>query len=203
MKDATARLEAFSDGVFAIAITLLVLDMRVPARDVVTAAGGLFPALLRLWPSFLAYVLSFVIIGIMWANHHSLLECVGRIDRYFVMLNVGLLMGISFVPFPTALLAAYLMDTAQRRAAVVTYAATFFILSLLFNAVWRYAAYRGRLLAPEAKAPVVAAIHRRYALGPACYGAAVLIAWYSPWASLAVQGLMALLYLLPEAEGQV
>ncbi len=102
----TTRVEAFSDGVFAIAITLLVLEIRVPPPDATEQGRTLLTALRELWPSYVGYVLSFVTIGIMWANHHSIFRYVRRADRYFVLINVLFLMCISFLPFPTALLAS-------------------------------------------------------------------------------------------------
>jgi len=114
----TARVEAFSDGVFAIAITLLVLEIRVPPVDTTAHGHTLLLALGRLWPSYLGYALSFVTIGIMWANHHSIFRYIRRADRYFVLINVMFLMCISFLPFPTALLAEYLPEPDGRTLAV-------------------------------------------------------------------------------------
>src|SRR6185295_9004600 len=93
----TARLEAFSDGVFAIAITLLVLEIRVPPPEAVQRAGGLAAALLHLWPSYLGYFISFITIGIMWSNHHSIFLYIRRVDRYFLVINVFFLMCIGFL----------------------------------------------------------------------------------------------------------
>src|SRR6266508_3844418 len=114
----TVRLEAFSDGVFAIAITLLVLEIRVPELETVAHHGGLWPALVALWPSYLGYLISFVTIGIMWANHHALFKYIRRCDRYFLIVNVVFLMGIAFVPFPTAVLAQHLPVAESRQVAV-------------------------------------------------------------------------------------
>src|SRR5215470_10879012 len=96
-----ARIEAFSDGVFAIAITLLVFGLKAPAPEV-AASEGLWRALARLWPSFVAYALSFAIIGIMWANHHNIFRYIERANHAFVMWNLGLLFCVGFLPFPTA-----------------------------------------------------------------------------------------------------
>ena len=116
----TQRIEAFSDGVFAIAITLLVLEIRVP--HVLDAGAGAEPtslaaALLDLWPSYFGYVFSFVTIGIYWANHHHIFSLYQRTDHYFVLLNVLFLLFISFVPFPTAVLAEYIDEPVQRQTA--------------------------------------------------------------------------------------
>src|SRR3989475_8757474 len=134
----TARLEAFSDGVFAIAITLLVLEIHVPAPDATQHGRTLLTALRQLWPSYLGYALSFVTIGIMWANHHSIFRYVRRADRYFLLINVLFLMWISFLPFPTALLAAYLPEPEGRTLAVAGYSATLVMIAVAYNAVWWY-----------------------------------------------------------------
>jgi uncharacterized membrane protein len=102
------RLEAFSDGVFAIAITLLVLEIRVPSADQLSDPVELIKALGALWPSYVGYLISFVTIGIIWANHHNLFRLVARVSHGLVMANLLLLLTVGFVPFPTALLAATL-----------------------------------------------------------------------------------------------
>ncbi|HVQ46185.1 MAG TPA: TMEM175 family protein [Gemmatimonadales bacterium] len=193
----TARLEAFSDGVFAIAITLLVLEIRVPPPEVTHEGAGLFRALLGLWPSYLGYLISFITIGVMWANHHSMFELICRTDRYFLLLSVLFLMCIAFLPFPTAVLAEYLPQPAGRRVAVAGYSATFVIIALAYNALWWYAVRDGRLLAPTADMSSVRTISRRYLIGPTAYFLSFLLAFVNPWASLAVHGALIVFYLLP------
>jgi uncharacterized membrane protein len=195
----TGRLEAFCDGVFAIAITLLVLEIRVPPPH---QPGGLLHALAHLWPSYLGYVISFVTIGIMWTNHHSIFTYVRRSDRYFLLINVAFLMCISFLPFPTAVLAEYLPAPEGRRLAVAFYGATMVVIAIAFNAVWWYAVRGGRLLAPDADGIAVRTISRRYALGPLAYAVSFALAFVSAGASLAVHGVLAVLYLLPERKRQ-
>jgi len=194
----TARVEAFSDGVFAIAITLLVLEIRVPAPDATQHGRALLAALRGLWPSYLGYALSFVTIGIMWANHHSIFHYVRRADRYFVLINVLFLMCISFLPFPTALLAEYLPEPGGRTLAVAGYSATLVVIALAYNALWWYAVAGDRLLAPDYDRDAVRTISRRYAAGPIAYAVSFGLAFVNVWASLAVHALLAALYLLPE-----
>jgi TMEM175 potassium channel family protein len=194
----TDRLETFCDGVFAIAITLLVLEIRGPSEQAVAEAGGLFPALARLWPSYLGYVISFLTLGIMWANHHSIFEYVRRADRNFLMINVLFLMCVSFLPFPTHVLADHLADPHERPAAVAFYSATLFVIALAYNAVWRYAVASGRLLGPEADPGGMRTISRRYLVGPLGYGLSFVLAFVSPWTSLALHVLLAALFALPE-----
>src|SRR5918993_3965261 len=113
----TQRIEAFSDGVFAIAITLLILDLRIPAREGSDAAG-LLNAILGLWPSYFAYALSFTMIGIYWANHHYLFKLFAKTDHGLNLLNLLLLMFIAFLPFPTHVLGTHWPDEASRPVAV-------------------------------------------------------------------------------------
>ena len=115
----STRLETFSDGVFAIAVTLLIFQVKVPDRDDVSAAGGLWRALGTRWPSYLGYVISFLTLGIMWVNHHAIFQYVRRVDRRFLLVNILFLMGIAFLPFPTAVLAEYLPEQEQRVAATM------------------------------------------------------------------------------------
>jgi uncharacterized membrane protein len=194
----TTRLEAFSDGVFAIAITLLVLEIRVPTPDATQQGRTLLAALRQLWPSYLGYALSFVTIGIMWANHHTIFKYVRRADRYFVLINVLFLMCISFLPFPTALLAAYLPEPGGRTVAVAGYSATLVVIALAYNAVWWYAVYEDRLLGPNPDREAVRTISRRYLAGPISYGVSFGLAFVNVWASLGVHAVLAALYLLPE-----
>jgi len=193
----TTRIEAFSDGVFAIAITLLVLEIHIPDAET-GRTGGLLLALGDLWPSYVGYVISFVTIGIMWTNHHSIFTLVRRSDRYFMLINVAFLMGISFLPFPTAVLAEYLPEPEQRRIAVAFYSATLIVIALLFNALWRYAVWGGHLLQPNADRKAMRVISRRYALGPFAYAFSFALAFVNVWASLATHGVLAIVFLLPE-----
>lgn len=193
----TARVEAFSDGIFAIAITLLVLNIRVPAPDLTGHGGTLLPALLRLWPAYLGYLISFFTIGIMWVNHHSMFVLIRRTDRYFLLLSVLFLMCIAFLPFPTAVLAEYLPEPKGRRVAVALYSATFVLIALAYNALWWYAVRGGRLLDEKADREAVQTISSRYLLGPIAYAISFGLAFINAWASLAVHGVLAAFFVLP------
>lgn len=193
----TDRLETFSDGVFAIAITLLILEVKVPHAG---TGGGLARALVALWPSYLGYVISFVTLGIMWANHHAMFTYIRRSDRYFLLIHVFFLMCISFLPFPTAVLAEHLPEPDSRRIAVAFYSATLVLIAIAYNAVWWYAVAGRRLLGPAADPVAVRTISRRYALGPLAYLVSFGLAFVNVWASLSVHGILAILYLLPELE---
>ncbi|HET7790732.1 MAG TPA: TMEM175 family protein [Gemmatimonadales bacterium] len=191
------RLGAFCDGVFAIAITLLVLDVRVPTAEAVTARG-LWGALGERWGSYAAFALSFVIIGIMWANHHNIFRYIRRSNHVFVLLNLGLLLGVAVLPFPTAVLAAYLPVAGARTAATVLYGANLTCTALAFNAVWRYAAGGGgRLLKADADPRLVAYVTREYLLGPVLYAVATVVALLNVGVSLGIHALLAGLFFLP------
>jgi uncharacterized membrane protein len=176
------RLEAFSDGVFAIAITLLVLEIVVPH---VEEPGQLGQALLDLWPSYIAYATSFLTIGIMWVNHHSVFRQLGGVDHRFLFINLGLLMLISFVPFPTTLLADYAWG-GEGEAAALTYGVTLTITAIFFNLLWRYAAWNNRLIRDDADPKEVSGISRAYLPGPFMYGLATLVAFLSAEVSAAL-----------------
>jgi uncharacterized membrane protein len=186
----TARLEAFSDGVFAIAITLLVLELKLPQADVL-AAGGLWPALASRWPSYIGYALSFLVIGVMWANHHALFEYIRRADRSVLLANLMLLMGVSFLPFPTAVLADHLADAATRTSATVFYGATLVFTSLSFNLLWYVGRRDARLLGREISQQGLRTITRRYAIAGVLYAVATGLAFVNVWASLAVHLVLA------------
>jgi uncharacterized membrane protein len=160
------RLEAFSDGVFAIAVTLLVLELKVPPVSELPR-GGLGRALLAEWPSYVAYLLSFSVILIMWVNHHVLLDYVREVDHAFLYLNGLLLMTITLVPFPTALLAQY-VDQKDSHLAAAVYCGLFTLIAVCFNLVWWYAAGRSRLLG-EQTTPAGRSVTRRYMFGPLFY----------------------------------
>ncbi len=195
----TNRLEAFSDGVFAVAITLLILNIQPPplATPDVLEDGPLLGYLLRQWPMLLAFVTSFATIGIMWINHHRLYAHIKRTDNTLLLLNLLLLLVIVFIPFPTALLAQqYAVHPGQRLAAVI-YSGTNVILAICFNLLWRYASYHNRLLGKDADTRAVRAISRQYLFGPLLYLIAFGLAWVYAPASIIFNLLLALFFALP------
>ncbi len=189
----TARIEAFSDGVFAIAITLLVLDLRVPPQASQVPLGGWLAAQ---WPSYFAFVDSFATIGIMWINHHRLFTLIRRADHTLLVLNGLLLLGVTVVPFPTALLASSLHRPDARVAAMV-YAGTFTCIAIAFNLLWHSVASGSRLLDRRVDPNVARAITRAYAVGPALEGLAFGLAAVSVTASIALTVALALFFALP------
>ena len=194
------RLEAFSDGVFAIAITLLVLEIRVPEGEVLADPGHLLAALGNLWPSYLGYVISFITVGIIWANHHNLIRLVASVDHWLMLANLGLLLVVGFVPFPTALLAGTL-GTPSAQVGVLVYAATFLALAVAFNILW-YCLRRGEgVLRSDVSARSIAAISRSYRLGPPGYAAAFVGALINPVLGFAILIGLTALYTLPSSSG--
>lgn len=174
----TSRLEAFSDGVFAIAITLLILELKVPSL----ANGDLnSPALARVlvsqWASYLSLVTSFFTILVMWVHHHAIFSHVRRCDAWLHFANGCLLLVVTFVPYPTAVLAKYL-QTPAANAAAAYYSATLILIAICFNLVLR-AAFRKRLLQPSTSAAFVEKTCRGYLRGPVLYAIAFVAAFFS------------------------
>jgi uncharacterized membrane protein len=188
----TARLETFADGVMAIAITLLILDVKSP--DV--PGAKLAAALAHQWPSYAAYVVSFLVIGIIWVNHHHLFRLIERTNHTFLMMNVIFLMTIAALPWPTALVADHLRDSGKTIAAVV-YGVNMEAMAIMFNVVWRYASQNRRLLDSRVNEQAIDRATRNYLVGPIVYGMATLIALANAWASLAIFAALAVYWLLP------
>jgi uncharacterized membrane protein len=178
----TGRVEAFSDGVFAIAVTLLILEIKVPKLPHTGSSEELASALLDLWPSFLAFLLSFFAILIMWINHHGLFNMVRRVNPGFLYANGFLLLLVSFVPFPTALLAEYL-DGKALNAAAAFYCGTFIFISIGYNLVWQ-CMVRGDLLKSDVSTAHVRKISQAYRLGMVVYVLSTVVAFTNGYIGL-------------------
>ena len=196
----TFRLECFADAVFAIAITLLVIEIRLPPHEEVVRIGGVGPALLQLWPSYVGYVISFIVIGIMWANHHNLMKLVDRVDHGFISLTLLLLLCVAFLPFPTAVMAEHLADpdTHERAVAVAFYCGCFTLTAVFYFLMWWHAARNRRLIASHVSDEAVRAITRAYVPGSFLYLTATLLAFVHVGLSLAIVVGLAALYMLPK-----
>ncbi len=183
----TSRLEAFSDGVFAIAITLLVLELKVPHMDsgsVEPTPEALAHGLLAQWPAYLALVTSFFSILLMWVHHHTLFKMVRQTDAKLLYANGLLLLTVSVVPFPTAVVAEY-YSTSAASVACEFYCAVFFLVGVAFSLV-RMAALRKELLAPDVPEQTLRTLRRGYWLGPPMYLVATASAFFSPLVSLLI-----------------
>lgn len=197
----TSRIEAFSDGVFAIAATLLVLELKVPHVE----PGELGGTLLGNWPSYATYVVSFLVIGIIWVNHHAVLERIRKVDRPLLFLNLVFLMAVAVIPFPTALLADYLKAGHDEHLAAAVYGGSMTLMGVTFGSIWAYAVLSGDLL-HEGIDPARA---RRslwiFAAGNPLYVLAIGASLLSAKLALAIYALLALFYMfdvLPELTQQ-
>jgi len=189
----TGRLETFTDGVFAIAITLLVLGIGVPEPD-----EPLLAALVDQWPAFLAYVVSFLTIGIMWINHHQLFTLIGRSNMTFALIHVVFLMFIAFLPYSTDVMAERLGSGVDEVAAMVLYGGTTFAIAVMYNVIWRYAAGAGgRLLRSGIEEEIRRAGARGYQYAPFGYLLITLLAFINPLISLIGFAAYAIYWALP------
>jgi uncharacterized membrane protein len=191
-----ARLEALSDGVFAIIITLLVLDLHVPEPEALRG-GSLREALVHQWPVYVAYALSFFQVGVVWFNHHTMFHYIRRSDHLLKVLNLLFLLCVAVVPFTTALMSEYARSSEEdRRIASQLYSGTLAVNGLFFNAMWRHA-LRARLVDPRADPNRLHALARHWMLIPVFYGLAFLLAYVNARVSLIMYVLLLLYYSLP------
>jgi uncharacterized membrane protein len=186
-----ARLVAFSDAVFAITVTLLVLEIR-PPNDY----SDLLHDLLALWPSYLAYAVTFLFIGQVWANHHVMFDHIRAADRVVLLLNTLLLMVVAFLPFATSVLAGAFRSGHGERTAVVFYGVAFWVTALTFNAVWQYAC-RQRLLSEALDSAGATAIGRRFQLALGWLATGALLGAVLPLLGVAVIAAFNAFYWLP------
>ncbi len=179
-KNETGRLEAFSDGIFAFAITLLVLGLYDPTTR---GYSDMLQGLLAEWPSFFALATSFLTILVLWMNHHNMFNYVSRLNRRFMFLNGLLLMFITLTPFTTLLVSEHLLDE-HAAASAATYSGTFLLLGIVWNVLWHHAADKQRLLGHDVSLKEILRIKRWYYVGPALYGVAFLVSFVSALASV-------------------
>lgn len=192
----SARMEAFSDGVFAVIITLLVLGLRVPPKETLPP-GRLGAALARQWPMYVAYTLSFLQVGVVWSHHHTMFHYIRRIDHLLLIWNLLLLLFVALLPFSTELLSEYIRGApADQRLAALTYSGTLIVAGLCFNAAWRHAR-AAHLVTPTADPHRLEALERHWLLIPLTYGTAFVLALVSVDVSVALYGLLLLYYALP------
>jgi uncharacterized membrane protein len=184
---ATTRLETFCDGVFAIAATLLILEVH-------RADGSVAHGLVHAWPSYVAYAISFLTIGIIWVNHHTVMQQIDRVDRTFLFISVVFLMVVAFSPYPTRVLAETLRDGS--RAAAFAYGLTFTLMAICYGALWFYAAAGNRLIAADADPRIVSGISRSFAPGSVIYGLATLSSLLSAYLAVALYAAIALFYVV-------
>jgi uncharacterized membrane protein len=188
----SGRLEAFSDGVFAIAITLLVLELAVPAG----AEDDLLDAFLDQWPSYLAYVVSFATIGAIWLAHNGITDYLERTDAGFIRLNLLLLMVVAFLPFPTRLLGEHIGENDPERVAVTIYGLTLLAATSLVSVLWRYAVHE-KLVHADAEDEDVKLLTKRLTPGLAAYSAIIVIGLFLPLVAVFAYLAVALFFIVP------
>ncbi len=187
----TSRIETFSDGVFAIAITLLVLELHIPELE---PGEHLWPALVKEWPQFAAYLTSFAILGIMWINHHSMFRQIQRADRGLMFLNLLLLLWTALLPFPTNLFAEYLRDeTINAHVAAAVYSTNLTLAAIAFSLIWWHV-LRTHLVDHDMSPAQQRRSVLRYSVGTAFYAACIGLSFISAPVTLLVQFLLALYY---------
>lgn len=186
----TNRLEAFSDGVFAVAITLLILEINVPEGE------HLWHDLKEEWPSFASFFVSFWVIGIIWVNHHGLIDHLKRTDRSVLYLNLLVLMTVVFIPFSTALMADHLKSGADEKVAALVYALAFLAMGIAFNLFWTYVVKHRRELGVELADEEVRRMSVGFMIGSPLYAVGVIMAFISPAVVLIIIGAVAAYYMV-------
>lgn len=199
-----ARTDAFSDGVIAIAMTLLAFALVAPTFEQAAASGGLLRALLAQWPDYLAFFTSFLTIIILWVNHHRLFNMFRAADQTLMILNGLLLLAITVVPFTTSLIADYLLapESSDTIVAAMIYAGWFFVIALCFQLVWRYVLRHRSLLRASVTDEHIRQINQQYRKGPPVYLIAVLFALVSPLLSVLITLGVALWYAIPPRQSR-
>ncbi|HEY2065101.1 MAG TPA: TMEM175 family protein [Gemmatimonadaceae bacterium] len=191
-----ARIEAFSDAVFAIIITLLVLELRVPRRDALHGMS-LAEALWHQWPVYVAVVLSFLQVGVVWANHHAMFHYIRRTDHRLLIYNLLLLLCAAMLPFTSALIAEYARAGQEElRLAALIYSGTLGICGMFFSTVWQHA-LNARLVNPHANPFRLQALRIHWMLVPVFYGVAFLLALLNARVSLVIYLVLLVYYALP------
>ncbi len=188
------RLEAFSDGVFAIAITILVLNLKLP--EIIKTGNlnhDLWRAIIDQWPKLLSYMISFGIVGLYWVGHHLMFHYIKHTDRMFLFLNNVYLMVIAFMPFPAALLGQY----GGTQTAIIVYAGTLIVAGLLYTNLWRYATKNHRLVDPNLSDRLIHLVTKIISFGPLIYVFDIGLSFINPRLSLIILVIVPLLYIVP------
>jgi uncharacterized membrane protein len=199
----TGRIEAFSDGVFAIATTLLILEIKVPILaengQTIETGNQLIQGLLNEWPSYLAYLTGFLSIVVMWLNHHRLFTLIKRSTHVLILLNSLLLLVVTIVPYPTALLAHYIdsSNTELANVVVIVYSGFLLVLAIAYNSLWRYVSHNGRLFDRNADPLAIASITRSYNVGLVLYAIAFAISFINASVSISICIFLNIFFALP------
>ena len=184
------RLEAFSDGVIAIAITLLSLEIKLP-----DGGGNLLRSLASLWPGYVGFVLSFLLVGQVWLNHHAIFARVRSVDQWMLICNLFLLLDVAFLPFATSVLTRSLESGHDERTGAVFYGMVMVVGGLFFNALWRASIRDRGCLRPGVSEAEVRSMTRRFAMGPWLYALAALLGLVSAWLSVVTYVALIVFYM--------
>lgn len=185
MEKETSRVEAFSDGVFAIALTLLILGIKVPDLNQLASNDKLYRSLVSLWPSYFAFILSFAAVLIMWINHHGFFKYLKKIDTVFLYANGFLLLTVTFMNFPTAVLAKY-FETQAFNIASAFYCGSLVLINVAFNLLWFSSAYKRKLVKDEISDALIIKIRNAYWFGFVIYLMAFIISFFLPFVGLSI-----------------
>ncbi|SEL07830.1 TMEM175 family protein [Streptacidiphilus jiangxiensis] len=190
----SGRVEAFSDGIFAIAITLLVLQLAVDPHTQVDTAGQAWRALGHIWPAYDAYLVSFLVIGIMWLNHHTVFGYVARVDRGLLVLNLMLLLVVAALPFPTALVSDWLQKPGPAEVSVAVFSGFMVAHALTFQTLWWWLTRTGHLFDKRVDVEAARRTRLRFAAGTVAYPILVGLSFVSPVLTLGLHFALALYY---------
>lgn len=188
-----SRIEALTDGVFAVAMTLLVFDIKVPGLAEKTGAAALMRELFALWPSFVGYVISFFVLGIYWVGHHAQFHFIRRTNRPFLWLNLVFLFFVTLIPFSAALIAAH----SEEFIAVAFYGLNLIGVGLLLFSIWSYATGKGRLVHDDIDPEAIRRASERILIAPCVFAVAILLGLWNTKASLILYAATALYYFFP------
>ena len=189
----TNRVETLGDGVFAIAMTLMVLELRVPSLHGHPTPAELTQGLIALWPKFLCYAISFITLGVYWVAHHLHFVTVRRADRPLLWINVLFFLFIGLVPFSTALVGEYV----RQQVPIIVYGGNMTLIGLTLYLHWAYATSENRLVSPETSPHLVTKVKQVILMGPLVYLIAIGCSFFSTTLSLALYLLVNLLYIVP------
>lgn len=192
----TTRLEAFTDGVFAIAITLLIIEIKVPSHADLEKQG-LMQYIYHQWPKYFAYVFSFINLGIYWANHHYLFKLFKKTDHYFNLLNVFFLMTIAFFPYPAGILGEYIMEEEHRKAAIMFYTFCIWLPAITWFLMWTYARHKQRIIDGRLSERFVKKLNGFYIASNVLYLLSFLLSMINEVAAIILSIALTFLYMLP------
>jgi uncharacterized membrane protein len=191
------RLEMFMDGVFAIAITLLIIEIKVPDHSELEEAGGLSNYLIHIWPQYLSYIISFFILGVWWSSMHHFHLMIKRTNHTFNLINIFFLMTIAFIPFTTAVLGDYISETEHRQTAVTLYCLGYYLPSLAAVMMVMYAFPNHRLVDANITKRYLNKFRNKILAGQILVLTAFITSLFFPIAAIIITGITFMLFFIP------